>query len=109
MGRTLSPQPGLRARAFGPGITHHHVGGWGQVNVEVSPMFRFGGGCGADKPDENALATTARLHNQACSGYTILRPGGPIFIGAEYRRLETRYSSGTVANNHINLAVGFEF
>ena len=85
------------------------VGGWGQVNVEVSPMFRFGGGCGADRPDENALATTARLHNQACSGYTIVRPGGPLFIGAEYRRLETRYASGTVSNNHINLAVGFEF
>ena len=84
-------------------------GGWGQVNVEVSPMLRLGGGCGADKPDEAALAATARLHNQSCSGYTIIRPGGPIFIGAEVRRLETRYASGTLSNNHFNLAIGFEF
>ena len=84
-------------------------GGWGQVNIEVSPMFRFGGGCGADEPDEDALAATARKHNQACSGYTIIRPGGPLFVGAEFRRLETRYESGVFANNHFNLAVGFEF
>lgn len=84
-------------------------GGWGQLNVELSPMLRFGGGCGADKPDGDALAPTARLHNQSCSGYTILRPGGPIFIGGEFRRIDTRYASGTVGNNHFNLAMGFEF
>ncbi|CAN5555062.1 hypothetical protein BH09GEM1_BH09GEM1_10140 [soil metagenome] len=85
------------------------VGGWGQISVEVSPPFRFGGGCGADRPDADSLAATARLYNRSCSGYTIVRPGGPIFIGAEYRRIETRYSSGTWANNHINFAIGFEF
>ncbi|CAN5846158.1 hypothetical protein BH11GEM2_BH11GEM2_28380 [soil metagenome] len=85
------------------------AGGWGQVNVDVNPSFRFGGGCGADKPDEASLPLTARLHNQSCSGYTIIRPGGPIFIGGEYRRVETRYGSGTFANNHINVSLGFEF
>jgi hypothetical protein len=39
----------------------------------------------------------------------LTRPGGPIFIGGEYRRLETRYGSGTFANNHINVSLGFEF
>ena len=85
------------------------AGGWGQVSIEVNPSFRFGGGCGADRPDESTLASTARLHNQSCSGYTIIRPGGPIFIGGEFRRLETRYSSDTYANNHFNLSLGFEF
>jgi hypothetical protein len=85
------------------------AGGWGRINLELTPALHVGGGCGADKPDEATLASTARLHNQSCSGYTIIRPGGPIFIGGEFRRLETRYSSGTYANNHFNLSLGFEF
>lgn len=85
------------------------AGFWGQASIEVNPSFRFGGGCGADKPDEAVLASTARLHNQSCSSYTIIRPGGPVFIGGEFRRIETRYSSGTYANNHINVSIGFEF
>ena len=43
----------------------------------------FGGGCGADRPDKESLAITARQHNQSCSGYTIIRPGGPLFIGVD--------------------------
>jgi len=90
------------------------AGFWGQANIEVSPAFRFGGGCGADRPDATTLSSKARTHNQSCSGYTIIRPGGPIFIGGEFRRLETRYGTGTdasttYANNHINVSVGFEF
>ena len=90
------------------------TGFWGQLSIEVNPVLRFGGGCGADKPDEATLPSTARLHNQSCSGYTIIHPGGPIFIGGEFRRLETRYNSGpdtstTYANNHINVSIGFEF
>jgi hypothetical protein len=85
------------------------VGGWGQLNIEATSMMRIGAGCGADKPDESAVTPGGRLHNQACSGYTIVRPGGPIFLGAEFRRIETRYAVGSFADNHLNLAVGFEF
>lgn len=84
-------------------------GFWGQLSIEVNPAFRFGGGCGADKPDEATLPSTARLHNQSCSGYTIIHPGGPIFIGGEFRRIETRYTDFTYANNHFNISLGFEF
>lgn len=85
-------------------------GFWGQASIEVNPMFRFGGGCGADRPDQESLPSTARKHNQSCSGFTIIRPGGPIFIGGEFRHLETRYNGGVnLADNHFNLSVGFEF
>lgn len=84
-------------------------GFWGQLSVEPIPAFRFGGGCGADRPDEATLPSTARLHNQSCSGFTIIRPGGPIFIGGEFRRIETRYTDFTYANNHFNISMGFEF
>jgi hypothetical protein len=84
-------------------------GGWGQLNVEATSMLRFGGGCGVDQPKEADVLAGGRLRNLACSGYTIVRPGGPLFFGAEFRRLETKYAAGSVANNHFNLAAGFEF
>jgi len=84
-------------------------GGWGQVNVDASSMVRIGAGCGVDEPQESAVIAGGRLRNQSCAGYTIIRPGGPLFVGAEYRRIETRYATGSVANNHLNLSFGFEF
>ena len=48
--------------------------------------------------------TQAIVEHRARAGIT-----GPLFLGAEYRRIETRYASGSVANNHLNLSFGFEF
>ncbi|MEO5817383.1 MAG: hypothetical protein ABIT20_19095 [Gemmatimonadaceae bacterium] len=84
-------------------------GGWAQVNVEANALLRVGAGCGIDQPKESDVLAGGRLRNQACSGYGILRPSGPLFFGAEFRRLETKYASGSVANNHFNLSAGFEF
>ena len=84
-------------------------GGWGQVNVDANALVRVGAGCGVDEPHGGDVAPGGRLRNRACAGYTIIRPGGPLFVGAEYRRIETRYASGSVANNHLNLSLGFEF
>lgn len=84
-------------------------GGWGQVNLDASALVRVGAGCGIDEPRQAEVPASGRLRNQSCAGYTIIRPGGPLVVGAEYRRIETRYLSGVVANNHLNLSFGFEF
>ena len=84
-------------------------GGWGQINVDANSFVRVGAGCGVDEPRQSDVSAGGRLRNQACAGYTIIRPGGPLFLGAEYRRIETRYAGGSIANNHFNLSFGFEF
>ena len=91
------------------GLPLEDSGGWGQVNVKASSLLRIGAGCGADEPHGSDVIAGGRLRNQACAAYTIVRPAGPLVIGAEYRRIETRYASGSVANNHLNLSFGFEF
>ena len=84
-------------------------GGWVQVNLEATTALRVGAGCGIDQPSEAAVPAGGRLRNQACAGYFIARPAGPLFLGAEYRRTETKYTASSVANNHLSLALGFEF
>jgi len=86
----------------------HDRGGWAQLNVEANALVRVGAGCGVDAPTESDVLPGGRLRNQACAGYGIFRPG-PLFFGAEFRRLETKYASGSVGNNHFNLSAGFEF
>jgi hypothetical protein len=100
---------GIGQNVDGVGFPLDDNGGWAQLNVEATSMIRLGVGCGLDAPKELKVPTGGRLRNQACSGYTIVRPGGPLFFGAEFRRLETKYATGSVANNHFNLAAGFEF
>ena len=84
-------------------------GGWAQLNIDANALVRLGGGCGVDEPTEADVSLGGRLHNQACAGYTIVRPGGPVFIGAELRQIVTRYTTGSVTNNHLNFSIGFEF
>jgi hypothetical protein len=81
-------------------------GGWLQLNVRAPRNVRVGAGCGADHPEPVA----ARRRNDACAGYAIIRPG-PLFFGAEFRRLRTEYASplGRLTNDHVTLAAGFEF
>lgn len=80
-------------------------GGWAQVNLRPTFRLRMGIGCGTDIPARGAL----RRRNDACSTYAIVRPGGPIFVGAELRRLRTGYAGTRFTNDHVTLAAGFEF
>lgn len=85
--------------------------GWGQINVKPIPEWSFGGGVGIDDPRDRDVPqdATGRLQNTACALYTIVRPAGPIFLGAEARRIDTRYIGSTFVNHHLNLSIGFEF
>jgi len=82
---------------------------WGQVNVKPTAHVTFGGGMGQDDPDDDGLASTARLKNVVSEVHLHLRPAGPVVLGVEARRMATTYGSGTMRNTHLNLAVGFEF
>jgi len=92
----------------------NNTAGWVQVNVHPPAAPAGGVGCGIDAPRERDIIDVsnnpnARLRNRSCAIYGIIRPAGPVFIGAEARRIETKYASGTFVNNHFNLAFGFEF
>lgn len=84
-------------------------GGWAQLDVEVHSLLRVAAGCGVDAAKEVDVPAGGRLRNTACAGSATLHPAGPLFVGAEIRRLATRYANGTIANHHLNLAAGFEF
>lgn len=85
------------------------IGGWAQLNVNPSPIWGFGAGCGLDDPDDVDLAPAARLRNVSCAGHFITHPSGPLLLGAEARRIVTTYSSGRFGVDHLNLFFGFEF
>ena len=84
-------------------------GAWGQVNIKPTPRVTLGGGYGFDDPRDEDLGAGARLKNEATSVHLHLRPAGPLVLGFEYRRIQTTYASGKLANDHFNLAMGFEF
>ena len=83
-------------------------GGWLQLNIRPSSLLEFGGGCGAGDPDDDQLPA-GRLRNVSCEAHMIAHPGGPVVAGLEFRRLKTTYPTGAVENDHLNLALGFEF
>jgi len=60
-----------------------------------------------DRP--RAADRPVRQRNLAFESHVIMRPAGPLLVGLEYRRMETTYAAGTVADDHVNLAMGFEF
>ena len=80
-------------------------GGWAQLNLRPASLLRTGAGCGGDHPNQDA----PRRRNDACAVYAILRPAGPLFVGAEVRRIRTGYSTARLSNDHVTLAAGFEF
>jgi hypothetical protein len=84
-------------------------GAWGQLNVKPTSRVVIGGGFGFDDPRDGDLLPGSRLKNTAVEGHLHIRPAGPLVIGFEYRRLETTYSIGKLANDHLNIAFGFEF
>jgi hypothetical protein len=107
---------------FGPdGAPLLDRGGWAQLDLRVTPTVSLGSGCGADDPRVVLPATgtvsATRTRNVACEAHLALRPGGPLVLGFEARRMETTWIArpATVAierkfrSDHVNLAVGFEF
>jgi len=85
----------------------HTTGGWAQVNVHPVFPVHAGIGCGTDQPESGA----ARTRNGACAVYAMVRGAGPLFVGAEVRRLRTRYAPGSqdFTNDHVAIATGFAF
>lgn len=79
-------------------------GGWLQLNLQAPRSVRVGAGCGGDHPEPVA----ARRRNDVCAAYAVIRPG-PVFFGAEVRRLRTEYQAGRFTNDHVTLVTGFEF
>jgi len=90
------------------GVPVHSKGGWGQLNVRPRAGWMFGGGCGLDDPDDADLPAGGRFRNFVCEGHVEWRPG-PLVLGFEFRRLETRYQAGDFVVNDLNLATGFRF
>ena len=81
-------------------------GFWAQVNLKPTHRLSVGAGCGGDHPEQIALL--ARRRNDACAGYGVVKTG-PMFFGAEFRRLRTEYVNRRVTNDHLALVTGFEF
>jgi hypothetical protein len=107
---------------FGPdGAPLLDRGGWAQLDLRITPTMSLGSGCGADDPRVVLPATgtvsATRTRNVACEAHLALRPGGPLVLGFEARRMETTWIARTSAtaierkfrSDHVNLAVGFEF
>jgi hypothetical protein len=91
------------------GVPVHDEGGWAQVNFKPSSRVLLGAGYGMDDPRDSDLGPGSRLKNVVREAHIHLRPGGPFVLGVEYRRLETTYSTGMLANDHVNLSMGIEF
>ncbi len=88
-------------------------GGWAQLDWRVTPIASLGSGCGVDDPRVARPAAGAmRTRNVACEAHLLLRPGGPLLLGLEARRMETTWVAGVerkFRSDHANFAVGFEF
>lgn len=92
-------------------------GGWAQLNVRYLELLTVGAGFGVDAPRGPYTAATAALTNAAAprrrnavfEGHAILRPGGPVLVGLTYRRTRTSYAAGPLVNDHVNLAIGYQF
>jgi hypothetical protein len=80
------------------------AGGWAQLIARLG-LSQLGLGCGADHPDAQAT----RRRNESCAAHFTVRPTGPLFFGAEARRIRTAYAASRYVNDHVTFAAGFEF
>ncbi len=83
--------------------------GWGQLNVQFSPRVLWGVGAGFDDPRDAHIAAGGRVYNRVTETHLHLRPVGPMLLGLEWRQIATEFTVGSRSNQHINLALGFEF
>ena len=113
---------GIAQNFRGPAITQavagvplRSQGGWAQANVRWAEIMTVGAGCGVEKPEgpfgDLPAPTQAgfRQRNQVCESHAILRPEGPVVVGLTYRRMRTLYARGPFDNDHVNLAIGYQF
>jgi hypothetical protein len=98
------PAPTAPAGSLGAPIRDQ--AGWAQLNVQPHPVLLTGVGCGIDLVNERDDPT--RLQNTVCAFHAEWRPTQPLVIGAEYRQLGTRYTTGTYGARHLNLVFGIE-
>jgi hypothetical protein len=85
-------------------------GGWVQANARYLELLTVGAGCGVDAPrGPYTAAVVVRRRNNVCEGHAIVRPEGPLLVGLTYRRTRTGYAAGPLVNDHVNLAVGYQF
>ncbi|HUR93033.1 MAG TPA: hypothetical protein VMY76_00520 [Gemmatimonadales bacterium] len=85
------------------------TGGWVQLNARPAAGWEIGAGLAMDDPDDGDLVTsTQRLRNLSYEGHAHWRMA-PLVLGAEVRRVETRYGGETISGTHANVAFGFEF
>ncbi len=86
------------------------TGGWAQLNLRPSFAWEFGGGAGIDDVDESDIPINGgRGRNIHYTGHVHWRPGGGLLLGFEFRRMETRYATGTIGANHLNWFAGVAF
>jgi hypothetical protein len=103
---------GAIGQNFGVGGTTpvRSIGGWAQLNYQLTPRIQLGAGYGFDDPTDDDLdPTDTRFLNNATSAHLHWRPSGPLLFGLEYRIIKTEYDASSYSNRHLNLAFGFEF
>ncbi|MDP3775581.1 MAG: hypothetical protein Q8Q85_15075 [Gemmatimonadales bacterium] len=91
------------------GVPVRTQGGWVQLNLRPTFAWELGGGYGFDDPEDTDLPTTGRIKNVSYEGHLHWRPGGGLLMGLEFRRIETTYSPGVIAANHLNWFAGVAF
>ena len=90
-------------------------GGWVQLDIRPSFAWELGGGYGMDDPNDEDFPATGnweylgRLRNVTYTGHLIVRPGGGLLFGGEFRRIQTTYQPGWLAVNHVNVYAGLAF
>ena len=94
----------------------HSAGGWAQLRAMVTAKFDLNAAFGLDDPrNEDIIAgqtyayNDVRLKNQTFSINSIYRFRSNFLVSAEYRRLWTRYRNAQTSNDHVNLAIGYNF
>lgn len=86
------------------------IGGWVQLNYDLTSRILVGAGYGFDDPDDDVLtAPGVKVNNSTTEAHIHWRPAGPLVFGLEWRSTATKYDASSYANTHFNLAFGFEF